>query len=733
MPTTSRVLAAAWSACRALRRVIQFEEVDTMLGGRYGWIQAVLCAGARCSCKGCKEVGEDGKVAVRNKADTESRKGCVALCARAFGRWLSALAIVSLLLPSVALAQSGFSWCSVDGPFVTGGSTYDKGYVVLNCSNANLAALAVIGRSGDYLQLTSDQLAKLSNESTGGAFYTLTSRFRAVGASGSQSPYYPSWWGGGSIEGVIDNAYAAMMVNASGGYGTVWAVETNAGQIASALEDYEVIYNGGNLGGGGSGGGGEVGRNISFYGNRNYTSSNASYGYYAVGTDTSSILYHFQYTGTTYTVKSPFTINITLTNDLPYSVSEYDYFASLNTATSSNSRKITITIFAFKKNTYTLNKSNNQYSGLEVINTVNATENYYRAEMSSINNYTCDGEVLTFNNAMSLTFYQRNPALVYSTGYDFLPLQISGPPAPPNNWPDPPSNPTPTPPTVPDPPTDTPVTQPTPPTDPTPPTYPITTIYEGDTYVVADIAAILDAMDEHCQHLQQAIYNAASDLYESLSDYLQDEFQATRQSIHNDLGWLVGCIHDEFQGLMDYLQELFDWLADQFSFTYSGGTYNDSSVISWLRMIYLKLGNGGGNTRPVDPVSDPFGIGKWLNDLWAGFLAALLGIGANGIGAVTSGMQTLTTKFPFSVPWDIAALLTLLVTQPVAPVVHVPQFAVDSQYGLVQLQDMTIDLSVYDTYWVPVRLIEKIAFAVFLATQTKDMLELLGSALVKEC
>lgn len=95
----------------------------------------------------------------------------------------------------------------------------------------------------------------------------------------------------------------------------------------------------------------------------------------------------------------------------------------------------------------------------------------------------------------------------------------------------------------------------------------------------------------------------------------------------------------------------------------------------------------------------------------------MLALGANELAGITGALQELTTKFPFSVPWDIAALLGLLVASPVTPEFDVPQYALTSG-GLAQVGTYHIDLEYLDTAWEGVRLIEKIAFGVFLAWQT---------------
>ena len=603
---------------------------------------------------------------------------------------LLGLALLIGLLPSRALAYANRQEVILSDQVATIGDERGVGYMVI-AYNAFNAALLALGYSTTDSRLTNDVRARLSNAATGGDFYVFSQSFKTQAQLLGE---LPAWTFG--ARDFIDMWETTAGSGTVGPYMDIFYSTVLPDLPPSAKRDLDTVLNGGDLGGGGSGGG-LVQREVTFV----QADWSTKYGNLP------------QYVTDGGTVTVAFTGSLlTKLDDLKETYENVAYYGE---AVSGN-KGYYITLYVIY--------SNNEIT----INRTNATVTAQSGQWVYVGDAYLKSDTTTFSTYKSQ--YSRNSMQWYygqcfKGGQDVTPT-------PPNNWPDPPNNPTPTPPTVPDPPTDTPVTQPTPPTDPMPPTYPITTIYEGDTYVVADIAAILDAMDEHCQHLQQAIYNASSDLYESLSEYLQEEFQATRQEIRDDFGWLGGCIHDEFEGLMDYMKELAEWLAEQFDFSFTGDTYNDSTVVSWLKRIYLKLGGGEVNTRPTDPVADPKGIGKWLQDLWNNFLIDLVAIGSNGLGAVAEELQKLTTKFPFSIPWDIAALLALLSASPVAPTVDVPMWSLDSGYQLVRVQDMHIDMSVYNVYWEPVRIIEKIGFAVYLAMRTKDFMELLGLSSAKE-
>lgn len=121
----------------------------------------------------------------------------------------------------------------------------------------------------------------------------------------------------------------------------------------------------------------------------------------------------------------------------------------------------------------------------------------------------------------------------------------------------------------------------------------------------------------------------------------------------------------------------------------------------WLINIYNKP-----NSRLPD-VPDPtdFGDGSTGEDGggfwdWLGeFLDNLIGELPEGVGNLTSALGSLTGKFPFSVPWDVAFMLGLMSQEPQTPEFDVIQPSVQWQGGQVVFgTDSTIhvDLSEYD-------------------------------------
>lgn len=336
------------------------------------------------------------------------------------------------------------------------------------------------------------------------------------------------------------------------------------------------------------------------------------------------------------------------------------------------------------------------------------------------------------------------------------------PSIPDTNWPEPDDPlPEPDPPEVPDVPDEDPITQPNPtnptvptqPTDPvggTPPQYDPISLTTEPTYQTPDLSAVLDAMNQHCIHLQNAIHTMGDDLgtylgtiitqqvsrlhdmvYDNLGwigGLITSEGQSLRTNIYGNIGWLGDTMSDEFGALKDYLQQLFTWLGEQLNYevNVNQDSYDDSSVLYWLKRIWAKLGSGDIDTRPVDPVADPWDFGDWLKQLWANFTAELIGMGQDLLADLAQDLHDLVTKFPFCIPWDIAALLALLAAEPVAPSITWPWYTVGANGQLVST-NITVDLSDYDEYFGGVRLILKLLFVGLLLMRTKDDIQLMFS------
>lgn len=284
------------------------------------------------------------------------------------------------------------------------------------------------------------------------------------------------------------------------------------------------------------------------------------------------------------------------------------------------------------------------------------------------------------------------------------------PTEPPVDWPEP--DPTPTPPVPPD------------PVTPDPPT-PWNPIPDIDIDITGDdFQDLLDALNEHCIHLQNSISSNISQLWELQSDLFSDHMNTFWDNLHNDLLWLGECLNFDVNVNVDGGSSGGDDGSGEGDTT-TYVPFDDSSVIYWLKQIWSKLGNGI-SIRPVDPVVNPDGWWDWFTNLLGGLIGALADVGLDKIGGLVDALDTLREKFPFCIPWDIAALLGLLVSEPVTPVIELPLMALSGSNGVQQVGSMVIDLDAYSDAWEAVRWIERIAFCVYLATRTKDFLDLLG-------
>lgn len=691
-------------------------------------------------CAGAQESEEQ----TGSLAETSGTEGVVdgvgqrlSRCWWAVWWWVSALVAV-LLLPSVAFAEQ---WGTVDGPFVTGKTTNDQGYVVLSVSNEYDAALALIGRASDKIQLSNEQFSKLSNASTGGKFYELAQGFNKVGSDGASNSYYPGWWG--------DSLFQANIVSINGGYGNVWGIETNKGAISSALEDYLVIYNGGSLGGGGTTPGESYQGYATWYGLRFYTSgmTTTKYfytpqfdanGYVSGQTQTSStykVNYQSSFSDSTEfkiymngTIKNKIDVQLALGRTVIVAVGMYasggNQYPRFGVMSIPSDVSYTITPIDNIGN-----KPCNYYISMPEGTTVygsidNNMSSYMYGDYSSPVFYTTSSSNCYFNartvgstgrisvtgNPFAMGIFTSDNPNGGGTGGD--------PVLPPNNWPDNDPVEDPGPPDLPEP------GDPVEPIEPDPPDQPVDPYPDPPTVVAPvipqdpDLTDLLDALANHCRHLRDALHA---------------EFEAFDEDFRDQVKWLSDCFSDViesldgsiglyFDHLERYLYNLFHWLADQFDFTFNSDGYDDSSVILWLRKIYSKLGTGGGgNTRPVDPVSDPFGIGEWLENLFNNFLIDLIAIGAGELADVIADFRDLVTKFPFSIPWDLAAMLALLVADPVTPVIDFPWYAMTSS-GLVSTT-VRIDCAAWNGTMESVRFMEKLAFCMLLASRSKDLLD----------
>lgn len=213
---------------------------------------------------------------------------------------------------------------------------------------------------------------------------------------------------------------------------------------------------------------------------------------------------------------------------------------------------------------------------------------------------------------------------------------------------------------------------------------------------------IVNDMDEHCEHLQQAIKDAA--------EYIVDNLEL---GIDPDLDDLVRGIDNAWRKITQTIKEQVKWLADQLDYDFTV-TLDLDKIEQYLRRIISKM--GGGTSKP-DPTNDPFSWGDWLDDLWKKIFTALQIALPDELGELLELFDILKTKFPFSVPFDLIAIVALFDHAPVTPVFELPYpmlLATGVGYDTV-----TIDCSGWDSTMVMVRDLEVVLFTAYLISRTQ--------------
>lgn len=175
-------------------------------------------------------------------------------------------------------------------------------------------------------------------------------------------------------------------------------------------------------------------------------------------------------------------------------------------------------------------------------------------------------------------------------------------------------------------------------------------------------------------------------------------------------------------------------------------------IVTWLSIINSNIVAWGGNisqwAQEIYSVLDAFrqAVDNWsvsilaaINDL--GNVVPVFGPGetnywnnvneyttsvfsyaptSNDQTTIKGGFERLKTKFPFSVPWDLLAILLLFDADPVAPEFEVPLVYMGS--AGTETETLEIDLSAFDYPMSTFRRLWFIMFAGFLALKTKDLL-----------
>lgn len=565
-----------------------------------------------------------------------------------------------------------------------------KQWVIVNAPDKFSAAVYAVG--GNPADLDATKKALLSNASTGGDFYTFSGLFVNLGGSFD----YPSWMGG--AEKSIYRSYEGMY-----GEDNVFVAAFTPAQQYGAASDYGVIAGGGSLGGdagssGGGSSGGEFGKSLvlEYCGN-----ADNPYGDTAIITFTDDIYETIQtlladqapYEHIIVTINTDYvTVNVWVVGGEYSLVYNGDNLVGLQNTT-------TLPI-----------KFNNTicYGSYIVNNGVNVGLNIYRTS-------GFHGRTVSINEIYNLS----NVCYIWYDGSN------NEPTVPPTNWPDD-NNVAPTQPDIPDPQEPVIDNQPVQPMPETTPTYPTYTTVTVNNFT-ADLQGILDAMDEHCIHLQNAIWWNFNQFWQKLGTKLTNDFATMRTFLSQQFSWIVSSIDSMFESLKDYLEDLAEWLRDELNYTISGSSYDDNTLLSWLKKIYYKLGNGNVSTKPVDPNANPDGVGDWISQLLANLFTALDDLAGGLLTSLATLIGGLVTKFPFSIPWDVAAILGLLVATPQAPNFDVPVYVFNGTQ-LVQAGTYEIDLDAWTPYLTGIHMMIKVSFILFLLLKTKDFMTMMEKA-----
>lgn len=174
---------------------------------------------------------------------------------------------------------------------------------------------------------------------------------------------------------------------------------------------------------------------------------------------------------------------------------------------------------------------------------------------------------------------------------------------------------------------------------------------------------------------------------------------------------LIQEIIAEFNELEAYLYDLFRWLASQFQFSFSA---DDSQIVYWLKRIWAKIG-GSSETNTFKPniqQNEP-SFWDWLMDIFRQPLDNLFNHLPDGLQDLLELIGQLRGIFPFSLPWDMIAILTLFNATPATPIFDLPL-----GYSANGVTNVHVDMTPWNNVMAIVRSVEYVIFAFGLAKLT---------------
>lgn len=663
------------------------------------------------------------QVRVRDSCERLAARGCAReVRARVAMRVLTVALVAfaaTFFFPNYAFAASGVLWGPGDLP---GG---DRGVVVGADNDFDAAAMA-LGYSYSDIQSWSPEIkAKLSNASTGGNFYVFVQKFSEFDG-GANLPVV--------LQALYDAVGSAFFAIAETLYGNdIWLAVYTQELGLNAAYDLKLILQGGNIGGGSSG----------------------SSGYYEF--DFKPVLPLYSGVTKVCVAKSMYVFR---NNTAGFEDEIKSGCVILDDVGNPARTSLTLWLSSEPDPSYTL-RDDKYYSSMSFDVTKGKTVDVSSSKQCALRQ---DGTTLYVEPAYYQVIWEvenfitssRTRSLYYSDTYGagIFTASTSTPVVPPTNWPDEPEAPSP--PELPEP--SDPTVDPPEPYDPYDPVVDPPAPYNptgGDTYIYnitnvteptdtssvlewvkkifyelkalhSDLSTWVQNLGSSLDKLRVTLNNGFTQLYGAIDDVesdIQDVVSAVdnaNRQIYNRIGDFWTNLKSEFVSLKQYLRQLFNWLGEKMNFTAEG--YDDTSVIYWLKRIWSKLGDGDINVRPTDPTVDPPAWWDWLNRMLDSLLDGLVGVFNNLLGGTGDLLEEVIHQFPFSIPWDIAAFLTVLSAQPVTPVFDIVIPAIDNWWPEYTIH---VDMAPFDTAAATIRLMTKVVFAGCLAWKSRELLDMM--------
>lgn len=180
------------------------------------------------------------------------------------------------------------------------------------------------------------------------------------------------------------------------------------------------------------------------------------------------------------------------------------------------------------------------------------------------------------------------------------------------------------------------------------------------------------------------------------------------------INWLK-TINENLVSFFEYFKSYVNWLDAWFSnfrVAFSNIFELLRQIRDWTRNIFRNMRPG---YRP-SPVDDGDGFLDWLRD----FLTRYFGELPDDLSQLLIDLSGIKEHFPFSVPWDIAAVLGLLVHDPVTPSYT---FTLPLPTGSY---DVVVDLAPFDDVAALARRAETVLFGLGLMLRTNWLLDIIS-------